>query len=91
MGWIGSDTSRFGFNLVQVISGSGLHRVNKNSGQFGFDSGHVEFRVIAVSDRFGFGSVQFWISGRNRFNSFSCRFGLGSDRSVGSFGSGHFC
>ena len=37
-----------------------------------------------VSDRFGFGSVQFRISGQNRFNFFSRRFGSG----FGSFGSG---
>ena len=35
-----------------------------------------------VLDRFGLG--QFWISGQNRFNFFSCRFGSG----FGSFGSG---
>jgi len=41
-------------------------------------------RVIMVLDRFGFGSGQFRISSRNRFNFFSCRFGSG----FGSFGSG---
>ena len=29
---------------MQVISGSGLHRVYESSGQFGFDSGHIGFR-----------------------------------------------
>ena len=69
--------------------GFGSTSVNKSSGQFGFDLGQVEFgsiRVITVLDRFGFGSVQFQISGRNRFNSFSCRFGS----SFGSFDLGHF-
>jgi len=37
-----------------------------------------------VLDRFGFRSDQFRISGQNRFNFFSCRFGSG----FGSFGSG---
>ena len=83
-GWISSGTNRFGFNLVRIISGSGLHRVNKSSGQFGFDSGHIGFRVITVLGRFDFLSVQFRILGRNRFNSFSCRFGAG----FGLFGSG---
>ena len=89
-GWISLGTNRFGFNLLRFISGSGLHRVNKSSGQFRFDSGHIEFRsirVITVLSRFGFGSVQFRISGQNQFNSFSCRFGFG----FWSFDSGHFC
>ena len=77
-GWIGSGTNRFGFYSVRVISGSGLYRVNKSLGQFGFDSGHIRFRIN--SDHYSFGSVrfwvvQFWISSRNRFNSFSCRIG----------------
>jgi len=37
----------------------GLHRVNKSSGQFEFDSGHIEFRVN--SSHYNFGSVWFWI------------------------------
>ena len=36
-GRIGSNTNRFGFNSVRVISGSGQQQVNKSSGQFGFD------------------------------------------------------
>ena len=83
-GWISSGTNRFGFNSVWVISDSDLHRVNKSSSQFGFDSGHIGFWVITVSGRFGFGSVQFRISDRNWFNSFSRRFG--SDFEL--FGSG---
>jgi len=78
--WIGSGTSWFGFNSVRVISGSDLHRVNKSSGQFGFDSCHIGFRV--GSSRFNIR-----ISGRNQFNSFSYWFG--SDFRL--FGSGHFC
>jgi len=35
-GWISSDTNRFGFNSVRVISGSRLHQVNKSSGHIGF-------------------------------------------------------
>jgi len=31
-GWIGSGTNQFGFNSVRVISGSGLHRIDKSSG-----------------------------------------------------------
>ena len=37
-----------------------------------------------ILDRFGLGSVQFRISGQNRFNFFLCLFGSG----FGSFGSG---
>ena len=77
-GSIGSVTNRFGFN-----SDLGLHRINKSSGQFGFDSGHIRFRVN--SDHYSFGSVR--ISGRNRFNSFSCWF----ESRFESFDLGHSC
>ena len=57
MGWIGSGINRFGFNSVQVISGSGLYRVNTCSGKFEFDSDHIEFRVN--SGHYSFRSVRF--------------------------------
>ena len=85
-GWIGSGTNRFGFNLVRVILGSGLHQVNKSSGRFGFDSGH-----------YSFGSVRFWVGLISDFGSKSVQLFLMSVRGwfrvvwFGSFGSGHFC
>ena len=66
-GWIGSDTNRFGFNSVRVISGSDLHRVNKSSSQFGFDSGHIGFRVN--SGHYSFGPVRFWVDLISDFES----------------------
>ena len=60
---------RFGFNSVRVISGSGLHRVNKSSGQFGsfriasqirsirFQVSSDSIRVISNSGQFRVGSV----------------------------------
>ena len=56
-GWIGSGTNRFGFNSIRVVSNSGLHRVNKSLGRFGFDSGHIGFRVN--SGHYSFKSVRF--------------------------------
>ena len=47
--WIRSGTNRFGFNSVRVVSGSGLHRVNKSSSQFGFDSDYIGIWVITIS------------------------------------------
>ena len=46
---------RFGYKSVWVISGSGLHRVNKSLGQFGFDSGHIGFQVNS-------GHIEFQVS-----------------------------
>ena len=87
-----SDSSlhRVSSDSVQFISGYGSNRANKISGHFGFDSVISDFkliRIITVSCWFGFGSVQFRISGRNRFNSFSRRFGSG----FGPPRSGYFC
>jgi len=90
-----SSTNRFGFNSVRIISGSGLHRVNKNSGQFGFDSGHVGFRVN--SGHYSFGSVRFWVGSISNFGSKLVQLFFMSVRvwvrvvRFGSFGSGHFC
>ena len=67
-GWNGSGINLFGFHSVRVISGSGLHRVKKIWNQFGSSSSHFGFRV--KSSQHGFGLVHFWISGRDRFNSF---------------------
>jgi len=57
---------------VRVQIGSGLIRfgsfrvrVNKSSGQLGFDSGHVGFRIN--SDHYSFGSVRFWIGSISDF------------------------
>jgi len=86
-GWIDSGTNRFRFYSVRVILGSSLHRVNKiraSSDSIRVISNFRSIRVITVWGRFGFGSVQFRISDRNRSNSFSCRFGSG----FGLFGSG---
>ena len=67
LGWIGLGTNRFEFNSVQVISLSDLHRVNKSSGQFGFDSGYIGFRVNL--GHHSFGSLQFRVgSVLGRFN-----------------------
>ena len=79
MGQIGS---------IRVIFGSGLDRINKISGRFGFGLGHFGFRIN--SGQHDFGSVRFWVgsilvSDRIRFRSFGCRFGSG----FGSFGSVH--
>ena len=79
---IGSGLIRFGSFRVRVCIGSLRVRVRSDSIQIISDFGLI--RVISVLGRFGFGSFQFRISGRNRFNSFSCRFGSG----LGSFGSG---
>ena len=76
---IGSGLIRFGSFRVRVYIGSIKIRVSSGSIRVMSDFGSI--RVITVSDRFDFGSVQFRILGRNRFNSFSCRFG--------SFGSGY--
>ena len=57
----------FRFNSVRVISGSGLHRVNKSLGQFGFDSGHIGFQVN--SGHYSFGSVRFWVGSISNFES----------------------
>ena len=59
LGWIGLVTNRFEFNSVRVISGSGLHWVNKSSGKFRFDSGHVGFWVN--SGHYSFRSARFWV------------------------------
>ena len=71
--WISLGTNRFEFNSVQVYIGSIRVRVNLDLIRVISDFGSIG--VITVSDRFSFGSVQFQILGRNRFNSFSCRFG----------------
>jgi len=89
-GWIGLGTNWFGFNLIRVISDLGLHRVNKSSDQFRFDSDHIGFWVN--SGHYNFGSLRFWVGSISDFGSksvqlFSCRFKSG----FGSFGSGHFC
>ena len=73
---------------VRVIFGSGLDRINKISGRFGFGLGHFGFRI--KSGQHDFGSVWFWVgsilvSDRIRLRSFGCRFGSG----FGSFGSVH--
>jgi len=94
-GWIGSGTNQFGFNSVRLISGSSLHRVNKSSSQFGFDSGHIEFRVN--SGHYSFGSVRFWVGLISDFGSKLVQLFLMSVRvwfrvvRFRSFGSGHFC
>ena len=49
--------------LIRFRVGSDLVRVISN---FGLN------RIIMVLDRFGFGSVQFRFSSRNRFNFFIC-------------------
>jgi len=84
-------TNWFGFNSVRFISSSGLHWVNKSSGQFGFDSGHIGFRVN--SGHYSFGPVRFWVGSISNFRSKSVQLFLVSVRVVrfGSFGSGHFC
>jgi len=73
---------------IRVIFGSGLDRINKISGRFGFGLGHFGFRIN--SGQRDFGSVRFWVgsilvSDRIRFRSFGCRFGS----RFGSFGSVH--
>ena len=72
-GWID-----LGTNSVRVISGSSLHRVNKSSGQFEFDSSHIGFWVN--SDHYSFGSVRFWIGSISDFGSKSVRLFLMSVR-----------
>jgi len=64
----------------------GSIRVRVNLDSIRVISNFGSIRVIIVSGGFGFGSVQFRISGQNQFNSFSCRFGS----AFRSFGSGHF-
>ena len=71
-------TNRFGFNSVRVILCSDLHRVNKSSGQFRFDSGHIGFRVN--SGHYNFGSVRFWVGSISDFVSKSVRLFLMSVR-----------
>jgi len=58
---------RFGFNSAQVISGLGLHRVNKSLGPFGFNLGHIEFRVNL--NHYSFESVLFRVSSISNFKS----------------------
>jgi len=82
---IGSGLIWFGLFRVQVYIGS--IRVQVSSGSIRIMSNFGSIQFITVSDRFGFGSVQFQISVRNRLISFSCRF----RSNFGSFGSGHFC
>ena len=66
-GWIGSDMNQFGFQSIWVISGLGLHRVNKILSKFGFNSGHFEFRV--KSGQYDFELVRFWFSSISSFES----------------------
>ena len=82
---IGSGLIRFGLFWVRVYIGSIRVQVGLDSTQVISNFGSIW--VITVSDQFGFGSVQFRISGQNRFNSFSCWFGSGFEL----FGSSHFC
>ena len=70
---IGSGLIRFGSFRVGVYIK--LIRVRVNSDSIRVISILGLIRVITVSGWFGFRSVQFWILGRNRFNSFSYRFG----------------
>jgi len=85
----------FGFNSVRVILSSGLYRVNKSSGKFGFDSGHIEFQVNL--GHYSFGPVRFWVGSISDFGSKSVQLFLISVRvwfqviQFESFGSGHFC
>ena len=67
LGWIGSGTNQFGFNSVWAISGLSLHWVNKSSGQFEFDSGHIGFQVN--SSHYSFRSVRFWGGSISNFES----------------------
>jgi len=67
-GWIGSGLICFRSFQVRVYIGSKRVRVSSDSIRAISNFGSI--RVITVSGRFGFGFVQFRISGRNRFNSF---------------------
>ena len=77
-GWIGSGTNWLGFNSVQIISGSDLHRVNKSLGQFRFDSGHV--RLPVNSSHYSFRSVRLWVGSISDFGSKSVQLFLMSVR-----------
>ena len=50
---------RFEYKSIRVISGSGLHRINKSPGQFGSywilgQFGLLQFQIGSVLDRFNF-------------------------------------
>ena len=65
--YIGLIGVRVDSDSVRVISGSGLHRVNRSLGRFRFGSGHIGFRV--KSGHYSFGSVWFWVGLISNFGS----------------------
>lgn len=79
---------QFGSESIRVILGSSVHRVNKmvvSSYSVQIILGFESNQVNMVSSQFSFRSVQFQVSGQERFNSFRYRFGS----NFGLFGLGH--